>query len=45
MGAFVVSGALHRRATDGDDFKGECIDLALYESLFRMIEWQIILHD
>lgn len=43
MGAFAVSAALHRRHEPG--FAGEWIDLALFESLFRLIEWQVIVHD
>jgi formyl-CoA transferase len=27
------------------DFEGEWIDLALFESLFRLVEWQIIFYD
>ena len=43
MGAFAISAALVRR---GDpDFEGEWIDLALFESLFRLIEWQVIVYD
>lgn len=47
MGAFAVAGALFKReAIGGDRFDGgECIDLALYESLFRGIDWQVILYD
>ena len=38
MGALGVLAALHgRQRRDG----GEVVDLALYESLFRMIEWQL----
>lgn len=44
MGAFAVTAALHRRATD-PDFAGEWIDLALFEPLFRLVEWQIIVCD
>lgn len=44
MGAFAVTAALHRRSTD-PDFAGEWIDLALFEPLFRLIEWQIIVCD
>ncbi|MGP3918931.1 CaiB/BaiF CoA transferase family protein [Nonomuraea sp. 10N515B] len=44
MGAYAVLAALHRRATDAD-FDGEWIDLALFEPLFRLIEWQVIAHD
>ena len=43
MGAFAVSAALVRRGDD--DFDGEWIDLALNETLFRLIEWQIIFTD
>ena len=39
MGAFGVLAALHARATNGQ--RGQWIDLAIYESLFRMIEWQL----
>jgi formyl-CoA transferase len=44
MGAFGVLLALARRAED-DDFQGEWIDLALFEPLFRLVEWQVIVHD
>lgn len=44
MGAFAITCALHRRDVD-PDFAGELIDLALYEPLFRLIEWQVIFHD
>lgn len=44
MGAFAITAALHRRDTD-PDFDGEWVDLALFESLFRLIEWQVIFHD
>lgn len=44
MGAFAVQAALYRRAQD-PDFDGEWIDLALYEGLFRLIEWQVIFYD
>lgn len=44
MGAFAVTAALYRKNTD-PDFKGEWIDLALYEGLFRLIEWQVIFFD
>lgn len=43
MGAFAICAALVRR--DDPDFDGEWIDLALFESLFRLLEWQVILHD
>jgi formyl-CoA transferase len=44
MGAFAVQAALYRRSTD-PDFDGEFIDLALYESLLRLVEWQVIFYD
>ena len=44
MGAFAVQAALYRKSTD-PDFDGEHIDIALFEPLFRLIEWQIIVHD
>lgn len=44
MGAFAVMSALYRRNTDSD-FDGEFIDLALFETLYRLIEWQVIVHD
>jgi formyl-CoA transferase len=44
MGAFAVQAALYRRAND-PDFAGEYIDLALFETLYRLIEWQVITHD
>ena len=44
MGAYAVLAALHRRNTD-PKFMGEWIDLALFEPLFRLIEWQVIIHD
>lgn len=44
MGAFAVQAALYRRDHD-PDFKGEWIDLALFESLYRLIEWQVITYD
>jgi crotonobetainyl-CoA:carnitine CoA-transferase CaiB-like acyl-CoA transferase len=43
MGAFGVLAGLHRRHEA--DFCGEWIDLALFEPLFRLIEWQIIVAD
>lgn len=42
MGAFGVLVALTGRSRTGD---GDCIDLALYEPLFRLIDWQVIMHD
>jgi crotonobetainyl-CoA:carnitine CoA-transferase CaiB-like acyl-CoA transferase len=44
MGSFAVTAALHRKQVD-PDFAGEWIDLALFESLYRLIEWQIIVYD
>ena len=44
MGAFAVAAALARRATDADH-RGEWIDLALFETLYRLIDWQVIVHD
>jgi formyl-CoA transferase len=44
MGAYAVLAALHRRDRD-PDFDGEWIDLALFEPLFRLVEWQVIVHD
>jgi crotonobetainyl-CoA:carnitine CoA-transferase CaiB-like acyl-CoA transferase len=44
MGAFAISAALYRKNTD-PDFKGEWIDLALFDGLFRLIEWQVIFYD
>ena len=44
MGAFAIQAALYRKLTD-PNFEGEWIDLALYEGLFRLIEWQVIFYD
>ncbi|MEV0378925.1 CoA transferase [Nonomuraea sp. NPDC050643] len=44
MGAYAVLAALHRKATD-PAFDGEWIDLALFEPLYRLIEWQVITYD
>ncbi|MCU1480667.1 MAG: L-carnitine dehydratase/bile acid-inducible protein [Subtercola sp.] len=44
MGAFSVMAALYRKNTD-PEFRGEWIDLALYDGLFRLIEWQVIFYD
>ena len=44
MGAFAIQCALYRKAVD-PDFEGEWIDLALNESLYRLLEWQVIVHD
>jgi crotonobetainyl-CoA:carnitine CoA-transferase CaiB-like acyl-CoA transferase len=43
MGAYAICAALVRR--HDSDFEGEWIDLALYESLFRLVEWQLIAYD
>jgi formyl-CoA transferase len=42
MGAFGVVLALHGRERTG---AGNCIDLALYEPLFRLIDWQVVVYD
>lgn len=42
MGAYGVVLALHGRDRTGE---GDCIDLALYESLFRLIDWQVVVYD
>ncbi|MHB8246013.1 MAG: CaiB/BaiF CoA transferase family protein [Acidimicrobiales bacterium] len=44
MAAFAISSALYRRESV-EEFDGEWIDLALSESLFRLIEWQVIIYD
>lgn len=44
MGAFAIQAALYRKAND-PSFQGEWIDLALYEGLYRLIEWQVIFYD
>lgn len=44
MGAFAIQAALYRKLTD-PDFEGEWIDLALYDGLFRLIEWQVVFYD
>jgi crotonobetainyl-CoA:carnitine CoA-transferase CaiB-like acyl-CoA transferase len=38
MGAFGVLAALHEARRSG---RGDVVDVALFESLFRMIEWQL----
>jgi formyl-CoA transferase len=43
MGAYAVCAGLVRR--HDADFEGEWIDLALFETLFRLIEWQVIFYD
>ncbi len=44
IGAFAVQTALYRRAND-PSFQGEYIDLALFEALYRLCEWQVIFYD
>lgn len=46
-GAFAALGiqaALYRRSLD-PGFAGELVDLALFEPLFRLADWQVIEHD
>lgn len=42
--AYGVLAAAYRKAHD-PGFAGEWVDLALFEPLFRLIEWQVIVHD
>jgi formyl-CoA transferase len=44
MGSWAVLAALWRRERD-PEFDGEWIDLALFEPLYRLIEWQVIVYD
>ena len=44
FGAYAVMAAIYRRDHD-PDFAGEWIDMTLYESLYRMCEWQVIMYD
>ncbi|MEU7811957.1 CoA transferase [Pseudonocardia sp. NPDC049154] len=44
MGAFAVQAALYRKAHD-PGFDGEWIDLALYDALYRLVEWQVVVQD
>lgn len=44
FGAYSIMAALYRRDHD-KDFDGEWIDVALFEGLFRLCEWQIIMYD
>jgi crotonobetainyl-CoA:carnitine CoA-transferase CaiB-like acyl-CoA transferase len=44
VGAYGIQTALYRRA-HAPDFAGEFIDLALFEPLYRLIEWQVIIQD
>ncbi|MFN0184821.1 MAG: CaiB/BaiF CoA transferase family protein [Aquabacterium sp.] len=41
MGAFGAMSAVHARGATG---QGQQVDLALYEPLFRLIDWQLPLH-
>jgi crotonobetainyl-CoA:carnitine CoA-transferase CaiB-like acyl-CoA transferase len=43
MAAFAVCAATYRRHEP--DFQGELIDIALFEPLFRLVDWQVIVHD
>lgn len=42
-GAFAVTAALTRRSDP--DFAGEWIDLALFEGLYRLLDWQLPVYD
>ena len=44
MGAYAIMAALYRKNSD-PNFEGEWIDLALYDGLFRLIEWQVVFYD
>ena len=44
MGAFAITAALQKRERDPER-KGEWIDLALSDTLLRLVEWQVILRD
>jgi formyl-CoA transferase len=44
MGAFAITAALYRRDHD-PEFQGEWIDLALFDGLYRLVEWQVIFYD
>ena len=44
MGAFAITAALQKRERDPER-KGEWIDLALSDTLLRLIEWQVIVRD
>jgi len=43
FGAFGIAAALYRR--DEPDFEGELVDIALFEPLFRLVDWQVIFYD
>lgn len=42
--AYGILATAYRKAHD-PEFRGEWIDLALFEPLFRLVEWQVIVHD
>jgi crotonobetainyl-CoA:carnitine CoA-transferase CaiB-like acyl-CoA transferase len=42
MGAFGAVLALLERERSGE---GDCVDVALFEPLFRLIDWQVIVYD
>ena len=42
-GAFAIAAALSRRHSP--DFEGEWIDLALFEGLYRLLDWQVPIYD
>jgi crotonobetainyl-CoA:carnitine CoA-transferase CaiB-like acyl-CoA transferase len=42
MGAWGILLALRGRDQTGE---GDCIDIALYEPLFRLIDWQVTVHE
>ncbi|HEX2849360.1 MAG TPA: CoA transferase [Acidimicrobiales bacterium] len=44
MGVVAVEAALYRRAAD-PTFDGEWVDIALFEPLFRMVDWQVPAYD
>lgn len=44
MGAYAVTAALLRRERDPQR-RGEWVDLALPDTLFRLVEWQVVLRD
>jgi crotonobetainyl-CoA:carnitine CoA-transferase CaiB-like acyl-CoA transferase len=44
FGAFAIQTALYRKLSD-ENFAGEYIDLALFEALYRLVEWQVVFFD
>ena len=44
MGAFAIQCAMYRKLSD-PDYQGEWIDLAVDETLFRLVEWQLVIYD